>query len=49
MTVSEAYDSFIISRRLSGLSPKTVSDYVQFVSPFVSYLGLENMHKIFFF
>lgn len=39
MTVSEAYDSFIFSRRLSGLSPKTVSGYMQFVSPFVSYVG----------
>lgn len=39
MTVSEVYDSFILSRRLSGLSPKTVSGYVQFVSPFVSYAG----------
>lgn len=36
MTVMEAYDSFILSRRLSGLSDKTISDYEQFVYPFVS-------------
>ncbi len=39
MTVKETYDNFILSRQLADLSPKSISDYEQFVSPFVLFLG----------
>lgn len=39
MTLQDAFDSFILSRQLAGLSPKTVSDYQQFVAPFVAHVG----------
>ncbi len=39
MTVKETYDNFILSRQLADLSPKSISDYIQFVSPFVLFLG----------
>lgn len=42
MTVQEAYDNFILSRRLAGLSLKTISDYQQFVLPFVRSVGSER-------
>lgn len=34
MTLQEACDGFIMSRRLSGLSEKTLSNYEQFIRPF---------------
>lgn len=36
MTVKETFDNFILSRQLADLSPKTVSDYRQFVMPFLA-------------
>lgn len=39
MTVEETFDNFILSRRLSGLSGRTVKNYVDFVKPFVQYAG----------
>ena len=39
MTLHEAYDNFILSRRLLDLSDKTVFDYMQFVAPFVRSVG----------
>lgn len=43
MTVREAFDNFIVSRQLAGLSPKTISDYSQFVMPFVRSVGSERL------
>ncbi len=42
MTVQETFDNFILSRQLADLSPKTVSDYRQFVMPFVRSVGSEK-------
>ncbi|MCX4304962.1 MAG: tyrosine-type recombinase/integrase [Acetatifactor sp.] len=39
MTLCEIFDNFILSRQLAGLSLKTVSDYRQFVTPFVRAVG----------
>lgn len=39
MTLQETFDNFILSRRLADLSPKTISDYQQFVAPFVRSVG----------
>ena len=41
MTIQEAFDGFILSRRLADLTPKTIEDYTSFVSPFVSFLGAD--------
>ncbi len=42
MMIHVAFDNFILSRRLADLSDKTISAYRQFVTPFISYLGLER-------
>ena len=42
MTVQETFDNFILSRRLADLSNKTVYDYIQFITPFVLYIGSES-------
>lgn len=39
MTISNAFDNFILSRRLADLSQKTIHDYCMFIVPFISYLG----------
>lgn len=39
MTVQESFDNFILSRRLSDLSDKTVTNYLQFLQPFVASIG----------
>lgn len=39
MTIKELYDEFILSRQLAGLSPKTISDYKQFIQPFLLSVG----------
>lgn len=39
MTIQETFNSFILSRQLADLSPKTISDYSQFVMPFVRSVG----------
>lgn len=39
MTIQETFDNFILSRQLADLSPKTISDYSQFVMPFVRSVG----------
>lgn len=36
MTVQETFDNFIFSRQLADLSEKTIYDYRQFVTPFVT-------------
>ncbi len=42
MTMQDAFDSFIFSRRLSDSSPKTISDYQDTIRPFVSFIGPET-------
>lgn len=39
MTIQETFDNFILSRQLADLSPKTISDYQQFVTPFIRSVG----------
>lgn len=39
MKTVEAYDNFINSRRLKDLSEKTITDYQQFLFPFIKALG----------
>lgn len=39
MTIQRAFDDFILSRRLADLSVKTISNYIQFVTPYVDFLG----------
>lgn len=39
MTIQQAFDDFILSRKLADLSQKTISNYIQFVTPFVDFLG----------
>ncbi len=36
MTIQEAFDNFIQSRQLADLSPKTITDYQQFLAPFLA-------------
>lgn len=38
MTIQETFDNFMLSRQLADLSPKTISDYRQFVTPFIRFL-----------
>lgn len=42
MTLQEAFDNFILSREMADLSPKTISDYRQFVAPFIAFAGAEK-------
>lgn len=42
MTVQETFDNFILSRKLADLSCKTITDYTQFVTPFIASLGPER-------
>lgn len=42
MTIKESFDKFILSRRLADLSEKTISDYNQFVTPFIVQIGQER-------
>lgn len=39
MTLQEVFDSFILSRQLADLSPKTITAYRDFVSPFIAALS----------
>lgn len=39
MTIQTALDNFILSRRLADLSPKTLSAYLQFCTPFVAFVS----------
>ncbi len=39
MTVGESFDNFILSRKLADLSDKTITDYVEFVTPFIAFVG----------
>lgn len=42
MILSEAFEEFILSRRLADLSAKTVKDYRQFIIPFVVAVGSDK-------
>lgn len=42
MTVEKAFKQFILSRKLSGLSAKTIQDYRDFVGQFIRYVGSET-------
>ena len=42
MTIQQAFENFILSRKLSDLSEKTISAYTQFVRPFLLYVGFEK-------
>ena len=42
ITVKNAFDKFILSRKLADLAERTIRDYVEFISPFVQFLGLET-------
>lgn len=42
MTLQQAFDDFILSRRLADLSPKTISDYQQFILPFLRSVGVNT-------
>lgn len=39
MTIWQAFDNFILSRRLADLSPKTIKDYTEFITPFIEFIG----------
>lgn len=41
MTLQEAFDNFIMSRRLADLSEKTIYNYTLFVAPMVRYFGAD--------
>ena len=40
MTLQLAFDNFIFSRQIQGLSDKTIECYTSFVSPFVAHIGV---------
>lgn len=42
MTINKVFDHFITSRKLADLSKKTISAYIQFVMPFLYFIGLET-------
>lgn len=39
MTIQNAFDAFIKSRRLQDLSPKTIKNYTEFITPFIRFVG----------
>lgn len=39
ISLQTAYDEFIIAKQIAGLTPKTLSCYASFVSPFINALG----------
>lgn len=42
MEIQEVFDNFIRSRQLADLSQKTLTDYQQFIQPFVSAVGADR-------
>lgn len=42
MTVLEAYENFIASRRLADLSQSTITDYNNFLKPFLRFVGEQS-------
>ena len=45
MTVQEAFDGFILSRRLKDLSEKSIEDYTSFIGPLVREIGPDTDFK----
>lgn len=39
MTLQQSFDNFIFSRRIQGLTDKSISCYVSFVNPFIKFIG----------
>ena len=39
MIVQEAFERFIMKKKLKNLAPKTISNYMCFVSPFIKHVG----------
>lgn len=39
MTVKEAFERFILKKKLKNLAPKTISNYICFVTPFVNHVN----------
>ncbi len=37
------FDSFLLSRKLADLSPKTIYDYTLFITPFIEFLGRDTI------
>lgn len=42
MTTQMLFDSFILSRKLADLSTKTITNYIDFVQPFVDFVGHDS-------
>lgn len=42
MIIQEAFDNFILSRRLQGSKEKTITCYCQTLTPYVNFVGKEN-------
>ena len=42
MTIELAFDEFILSRKLADLSAKSISAYMQFVRPFLQFIGSDT-------
>lgn len=42
MTVSKAFERFIFKKKIKNLSPKTLQNYVDFVTPFLLYVGKDT-------
>ena len=39
MIVQEAFERFIMKKKLKNLAPKTISNYICFVTPFIKHVG----------
>ena len=42
MTLQLSFDNFILSRKLADLSLKSISAYIQFIRPFLQFVGMET-------
>lgn len=42
MTIQQAFDNFILSRRLADLSEKTIGNYTDFITPFITSIGADK-------
>lgn len=42
MTIAKAFERFIFKKKLKNLSPKTLENYICFVTPFITYAGEET-------
>ena len=42
MTCQQTFDNFILTKRLADLSGKTISNYEQFIAPFIDFLGTDR-------